>query len=243
MSNKLDEKFLAALDARSLSPDERCRIQYLWSDIENIDQHVRKFDCVLRLYRYARQENHARIDSANERRNEIAAIGCGAPEAGELLARCQTLEDESMMYRSWAHTAARDGAMTIYHLCYLMAVTWSKMALCDLLDQIQVAANKELADNLFQQAFPAFAAIRSALVHLVENSATPLHYDNSLGAIDYPEPDMARSLFFAGTLEGDTFQATYENRIHGYDLYEDSLVALRNSIGLIRISLIRGGKP
>ncbi|MBI2720243.1 MAG: hypothetical protein HY245_14995 [Rhizobiales bacterium] len=238
MTIQFDYGILDAFNARSPSMDERQQIFDLWCEIANLDQYVRKFDHILKLYRFARDESRIRIAAANERRNEIAGVGRDAPEASELLAQCRILEKDAMMYRSWTHIAARDGAMTIYHLCHRMMTIWSKMQCCSLFDASKVGVTKELAERQFARAFPAFVTIRNSMTGLADNAAPPLHVDCCPIETAYFKSDVGLSLFFGGSLEGDTFQVAFDTHIHGYDLYEESLYALQELLNLIRKSFI-----
>ena len=218
----------------SRSADERSEINALWSEIDEMDKYLRKFEYALKLYRYALNKSRSRMASAHDLHSEIARVGRTSPDASILLAKCQSLHSESKMFRSWAHTAARDGAMTLYHLSYLMLRTWSKIEHCGLFDRKDVTATRGLAENAMEGAFPAFMAIWSTLVHDTENTlAAPNRNVDSIATRDC-KSDIGLSLFLGGVLEGDFFQVAHEHHIHGYHLYQENLLALRQSVSYIK---------
>jgi hypothetical protein len=242
MTIQFDYRVLDKYNALPHSSNERTQIFEIWCEISKLDRHVRKFDRTLKLYRFALDECRSHIAAAYELHNVIAKAGRDTLEGRELLAKCRILESDAAMYRSWTHTAARDGAMTIYHLCQGMVPLWSRMLCCSLLDPVKIAARKELADNHFEHAFPAFVMVRNSMTLLTHDAAATLHRDGGPIETGFFKSDAGLSLFFGGALEGDTFQVTHDNHIHGFDLYDDTLVALQQSIDIIRGSLVNDAK-
>ena len=81
--------------------------------------------------------------------------------------------DKMMTYLRWKQIAARDAAMTIYHIGRaISAIRTKNLPLCPTLGALTDHAALREADRRFERAFPHYELIRHAIGHAAEIMAT-----------------------------------------------------------------------
>lgn len=134
--------------------------------------------------------------------------------------RVEARDFESVLI-GWKWIAARDAAMTIFHVAKTLEATRAKSGRCVFLrNTVDFPAFKR-ARKLFEAQFPNFDTIRHGVAHSAEITSTPKRRAENSYDGDYDSP-LARIRDSTGTLlkglHARTFTNTYDGKIVSFDV-------------------------
>jgi hypothetical protein len=129
----------------------------------------------------------------------------------------------SQHYMKWSKTAARDGAMTIYHFKKTMDQLRASLRLCP---TINAAVNLKMlgsAGKLFARYFPRSESIRNAVGHAAE-----IEHDPVVIGRRHPSGGV-----FINSINGRNFDTTINNMALSYEISQSTVDKLSEVKSLV----------
>lgn len=160
----------------------------------------------------------------------LRAMG-GDPRASANHPEHEAFWDDLAELGRWQVVAARDGAMTIFHIAKTMQGIRRSVARHPVLRNGVDHGKLRSANKMFRRAFPSFEGIRHGIAHSAEMDRSPEHHDANAFAGPRPEgwPRAGEHdvVLRTGDLEGARFSLTWEGSVLSYEISGATMAALR----------------
>jgi hypothetical protein len=130
-------------------------------------------------------------------------------------------------------TAARDGALTIYHFgCAIEGLTAS-LPLCPALNALVNRQQLKIASKIFKAAFPGDTAIRHVVAHVADFSMTPDQKEHHAvkGAFTsggFGSTDPQGVTWLRGNLNENRYTISFQGKAFTYELSSATVNKLRS---------------
>lgn len=135
----------------------------------------------------------------------------------------------------WQLMAAREGALAIYHFGQALFGVASSLGACPTLSRLVDHPAIRLSRKSFEATFPGYDAIRHAVAHVADFSATTekrkIHsirgpWKYQFGRISIEIKDEENLHRFTDNLYDRSYCVTFEGQVHKYDITAQTLEAL-----------------
>jgi hypothetical protein len=201
----------------------------------SLGRYERQFRLALMLFQLAWEENSRLAE----------ALPLGAVD-------WRTLDLSTNTLNGWQMMAARDGALAIYHFGQARKAVSASLGLCPILRDMVDHPKMRISRKLFDSNFPSYDAIRHAVGHIADFSATinrrMTHsikgpWKGDFGAVALEIKDVNAVSRFADNLYQDTYCVTYLGRVHRYDMTAKTLGKLEQVRALVYSSFEQATMP
>lgn len=223
---------------QSYSIFAREEIQKVWQSIARLESHSREFRSALELFNFSRGSNF--LTNKKLSRNFSAAIHDFYSPVNDVLTReHDELLSQSMLYTSWMHIAAREGAMVIFHYFKRRENISQSIGSCVQLNKNKLRPYLKKSNEMLNRSFPSWMAIRHNVAHRVELEKVDFH--RIKGPIKFGQAtlgDAHGTMLISGSLAGNTYSATYNGKLHSYGISNDSLHVLISAQELLKEGVI-----
>ena len=214
-------------DQGLISPAEQKAGHHIAQAVVALDSYLQEFHYALKLF--------DAIDA------EMAKLAPASALRSMPQAEQTAWGDKMMTYLRWKQIAARDAAMTIYHIGRaISAIRTKNLPLCPTLGALTDHAALREADRRFERAFPHYELIRHAIGHAAEIMATPAKTAENALSGTYSDPGGITATgedFGLVSLDGRRYSVTIRKQVMSYSLSKASLAELAACIAAVRAAL------
>jgi hypothetical protein len=198
-----------------LVPDaERNDARALLSSVDALSRFVRNFKMDVKLFDIASTE-------------QCRLMVGGPPD----ITLRKTSGENLDIYSAWAHIAARDGAIQIYHLGAVMRSIKSALYSSPTLDKLIDKPKTRDATKLLERYFPNYELIRNAVAHSFFEVApnVRLREKHTVDHIDIPEfISHGKNVAIADIINGRNFIVTFKKKVASYEISDASHAKLES---------------
>ena len=206
---------LGPLVCLGANAEEEEAVEAITHAIDSLDQFVADFAADVGLF----EESYAISENLSSRRH-VATMNGDFSEASRL-------QDLRATFAKRKFIAARDGAMQIYHFCFVTKLIRENLPRVPLLDKLVDAAGRESLGERIEAAFPSYKDIRNAVGH----SRSELVLDDGKRRHE-PKPTqiegfaVGNGLIIDGSLKENKYIATIKGRTGSYEISSASTAIL-----------------
>jgi|GEM_PF-4708079 len=236
----LERAFSRSLIARNFPFETLREMSNLWSQFHVLISYVQNFARALQLYVYAKAQcerssaDYARMLSPEH----MMSLDLKAQH--RVFNEGRNVNSSTLRFSSWSQIAARDGALNIFHFFKSRNELLKRMNSISTLKRELMRSAKKESNKILEDNFPSWEAVRNTVAHLAEFS---ISNDHSLsGRIDTEivQGENVSGVFIGGVLIRDFYSVTYQGKVHGYSLSIESLIAMNESVRLLKVAIIEG---